>query len=85
MKRSKIFLATTTALLAIVGVVAAKAHKFTFSTTAYYSGTGVNDHGCTLSRGLYYTKSTGTVEGYTQYTPNLQCNGLELKATRVLD
>ena len=73
MKRSKIFLACTTALLAVVGVVAAKAHKFTVLTNAYYS---VNN-GCTRLRGDYYTASTGTFEGYTQFQPGHgQCLGL---------
>ena len=73
MRHSKIFLACTTALLAVVGVVAAKAHKFTFSTNAYFS---VNN-GCTRLRGVYYTASSGAFEGYTQFQPGHgNCLGL---------
>jgi hypothetical protein len=41
MKRSKIFLAVTTALLAVVGVVEARAHKAFFPRTFYTSMTPV--------------------------------------------
>ena len=70
MKRSKIFLAATTALLAIVGVMGAKAHK-AFSTLKYYS----LSHNCTRAILNVSVKTTGpgTVLGFTKY--GIACDG----------
>ena len=47
MKRSKIFLVTTAALLAIVGVFASKVHKFIAATTYYYKHVNLCTRGVT--------------------------------------
>ena len=58
MKRSKLFLAATSGLLAIVGVAAAKSHhSFNTSTTGFYK----NGANCT---------SASTIAGFLQTTGN---------------
>ena len=71
MNRSKIFLAATTALLAMVGFISAKAHK-AFGPITYYTATS----DCTKSgvSNDAHTALSGTdVLGVTQY--NTGCNG----------
>ena len=76
MKRSKIILATTTAILAVAGVFAAKAHQFTNIAAGFYS----NGNGCTLLTPInYYTAPVigAVVVAVTEYSPNT-CTGKPL-------
>lgn len=67
MKRSKIFLAVTTGLLAVVGVVSAKAHK-AFTNIQYFHTNGGGVKGCTIKVTNEPVKRTsGTWAGATQY------------------
>ena len=70
MKRSKLFLGATTALLAIVGIMSAKAHK-TFIGLRYYSLA----HNCTraIHNELAKTAGPGLVIGFTKY--GISCDG----------
>ena len=52
MKRSKIFLALTTGLLAVAGVAAAKAHWNAFTKPGYYTSSRLL---CTVVASSYYT------------------------------
>ena len=78
MNRSKILLATTTAILAVAGVFAAKAHRFTKKAFGFYSiGIGA---GCTVKTAVqYYTVPGpgGVVAAYTIYNPTT-CTGKPL-------
>ena len=62
MKRSKIFLVATTAILAVVGFVSAKAHKH-FTSLTYYSAV----NGCTQRVTAPAHKEDGGTAGSTQY------------------
>lgn len=69
MKRSKIFLGTTAALLAVVGVFAAKAHHRFNSISAWAVSHRVS--GCTVGvQGFYTTqnKNNTAILAYTQYS-----------------
>jgi len=46
MKRSKIFLGATTALLAIAGIAAAKAHRAPSATVYYFTKVAAGTHQC---------------------------------------
>ena len=70
MKRSKIFLVTTTALLAVVGVFASKAHRFNPTVGGYVTNPGLSN-GCTVYTGVIYStrSTTGSLAGAaTQFT-----------------
>jgi hypothetical protein len=80
MKRSKILLASTTAILAVAGVFAAKVHKFSQFKNGFYSKGG---HGvttpivCTVATAIkYYTAPAAgaSVQAFTQYS-NTACAG----------
>ena len=82
MKRSKILLATTTAILAVAGVFAAKAHQFSTLHPGFYSAGpgGEEATGCTvLLLNQYYTDpgSNTAIPGFTEYNPN-GCTGKPL-------
>jgi hypothetical protein len=62
MKRSKIFLGITTCILAIVGVAATKAHKFTNTKTGFF---GTRSNTCAHVSQEWYTQ--GTIQCTVQY------------------
>lgn len=83
MKRSKLFLASTAALLAVVGVFAAKAHKNAGAT--YFVTNGQGDGRCTrAAQGpSFTTSSNGTaVIGFTQYNSSA-CPGKPVFVTDI--
>ena len=67
MKRSRIFLGITTALLAIAGVAAAKAHRNP-SVTVYYQTLNINNQKTCLA--FKATKCTGITPGINCVTAN---------------
>jgi len=98
MKRSKIYLGITTGLLAIVGVAAAKAHKFSAHFAGAYgtfnaNNSGLNASTCLHQSAIFYT--AGNVGAYTQkvvggtefpvYTQprKTECSGVRLFKTPI--
>jgi hypothetical protein len=69
MKHSKIYLGITTCLLAIVGVAATKAHKFSAQASGYYS-IGTSKQHCTrASVRSYFTDGTTQATTLTSAKP----------------
>jgi hypothetical protein len=80
MKRSKIFLGVTTALLAVAGVAAAKNWNHVLAT-GYYTG---SNHHCTAASSQFYTVNSGSgniatngsgKQLYSVFRANAACSG----------
>lgn len=65
MKHSKIFLGATTCLLAIVGVAATRAHKFSQTATGFYATKSTGGACTRASVSPFYT--SGTTIALTKY------------------
>lgn len=80
MKRSKVFLGATAALLAVVGFISAKAHRH-FSTITFYSlRVKAGENFCTqLVTKAGTVGATASPIGFTQYSSN-PCTGKTVKA-----
>jgi len=85
MKRSKIFLGATTALLAIAGIAAAKAHRAVPTTVYYFTKVAAGTHQCfvlprqtrcTLNNEGVACKFTAATTLYTLYTKIQTTSGL---------
>jgi len=86
MKRSKIFLATTTGLLAVTAIFAAKFHKFSATKSGYFSST-VRLHGCTNAVSGLFTKDDGcAIAAFTKYEAgHNNCQGEPLYSSNTND